>query len=159
VTTSPAEPFRGVDVDQLRAVVAWLDSDQAEDAVVSHHGVAAKVGEFRVTVCPQAPDRNNRQPKRRGCVVVFEVRPDAYKRDTAANLTNGIDEHAKRRLCELLEEVVPVIGEWNGLGRECVTVSFNIDREPGSGVSRARANYVPFERTGPAVTGIDLPAA
>lgn len=145
--TSPEEPrapesLRGVTPEALRRVVDWLDSEQTPDAVVSHHGVSTRIGDFSVRIALAPP----------GPVVVFEV--STAKRDEHDEIVNGIPPEEREALGRLLGEVVPVVGSWNGLSSQCVTCSFRIDRELGEGVRRARANYVPFV-TPNTVTGIE----
>lgn len=144
---------RGVTVEDLRRVVGWLDSEQAPDAVVSHHGVGTKVGEFRVVITPTSPSGKDRT----GTVLVFELLRAHRQTDWRGYLVNGIDPVTRDALEAIVAEVAPVISAWNGLSEQSQTCSFNIDRAAGPGVARAYANYVPFKITGPAVVGIPAP--
>ena len=142
--------IRGVTVDSLRPVVAWLDSEQDPRAVVSHHGVGTTIGDFYVRITPGPPFGSAR-----GVVVVFEVREwEKASEEPGAEIVNGIPPEQRGALGEMLGEVAPVIKAWNGSSAQCATCSFHVDREPGKGVRKARANYVPFAHVLIRATGI-----
>jgi len=144
------ESIRGVTVDALRCVVAWLESEQQPDAVVSHHGVSTRIGDFCVQITPSPPSGRTG-----GTVVVFTVPPTTWEKNEHDEITNGIAPEQRDALGHLLAEVAPVLRSWNGLSSQCTTCSFHIDREPGQDVRRAHDNYVPSE-TPDTVTGIAL---
>lgn len=146
--------MRGVTVDGIRRVIDWLDSDQAPDAVVSHHGVSTRLGDFFVSITPQPPSTSPR-----GTVLVFNVAEWEYVGGAPGpytDIANGIAPEDRDELQALVEQVVPVLSAWNGISRQCITCSFNVDREPGAAVARAKANYRPFE-TPVTVVGIAPP--
>lgn len=129
-----------VTADALRPGIEWLASDQHPEAVVSHHGITTRIGDYSVTVAPQPPAGRNS-----GAVVVFNQVEYEYEAD-ADTVSDGIGPDQLDELQAIVEQVAPVLYRWNGVSCACLTCSFNIDVEVSAAIRHAKTNYVAFER-------------
>jgi len=113
---------------QLQTAVEWLDSEQPEDAVISHMGLTC------IPKIPYPMTVNFVHVSFQGYpAVIFSLPRDS--RDVQSVFT----DHDVAQLRRLVGAVYAIVGDWNGAGTTSYTAA--LDRFAGEDVLNLYRNY------------------
>lgn len=119
--------------EEVKKAVSWLDSEQPEDAVLTHHGISLieQIGTTKLSFTPYGAGGHP--------VFVFddEREHDGYSNDKPR--WKGYSEEEIDAFRQIVSRHAKIAGEWNGLGY--VTYSIQLERLAGKSLLHCVQNY------------------